>query len=66
MCVCVCSAALLTAAGQDVAVGGGDAHAAAAAQPHGLQLGGVRPAAEAGALEGLLQHRAEGDERVGA
>lgn len=60
------SAALLTVAGQDVSVCGGYARPTGAAQPHGLQLGGVRPAAGAGALEGLLEHGAEGDEGVGA
>ena len=60
------SAALLTVAGEDVSVSGRDASAASAAQPHRLQLGGVRPAAGAGALEGLFEHRAEGDEGVGA
>lgn len=61
-----CSAALLTVAGQDVSVRGGDARPAGAPQSHCLQLGGVWPAAGAGALEGLFEHRAEGDEGVGA
>lgn len=61
-----CSAALLTVAGKDVSVSGCDASPAGAAQPHCLQLGGVRPAAGAGALEGLFEHRAEGDEGVRA
>lgn len=61
-----CSAALLAVAGQDVSVSGRNASPAGAAQPHRLQLGGVRPAAGAGALEGLFEHRAEGDEGVGA
>lgn len=60
------SAALLAVAGQDVSVGGCDAGPAGAAQPHGFQLGGVRPAAGAGALEGLLEHGAEGDQGVRA
>lgn len=60
------SAALLAVAGQDVSVGGRDASPPGAAQPHRLQLGRVRPAAGAGALEGLLEHGAEGDEGVGA
>lgn len=60
------SAALLTVAGEDVAVGCCDAGPSGAAEPHSLQLGGVGLAAETGTLEGLLQHRAEGDERVGA
>lgn len=61
-----CSAALFTVAGEDVSVSGRDASPAGAAQPHRLQLGRVRAAAGAGALEGLFEHRAEGDERVGA
>lgn len=60
------SAALLAVAGQDVSVGGCDAAPTSAAQPHGFQLGGVRPAAGAGALKGLLEHRAEGDQGVRA
>lgn len=61
-----CSAALLTLAGQDVSVSGCDASPASAVQPHSLQLGGVWPTAGAGALEGLFEHRAEGDEGVRA
>lgn len=61
-----CSAALLAVAGQDVPVGGCDAGPVGTAQPHGFQLGGVRPAAGAGALEGLLEHGAEGDQGVRA
>lgn len=61
-----CSAALLAVAGQDVSVGGCDTAPAGAAQSHGFQLGGVRPATGAGALEGLLEHRAEGDQGVRA
>lgn len=60
----LCSAALLTVAGKDVSVSGSDASPTSATQPHGLQLGGVRSAAGAGALEGLLEHRAERDEGV--
>lgn len=60
------STALLAVASKDVSVSGGDAHPAGATQPHGLQLGGVGPAAGAGALEGLLEHGAEGDEGVRA
>lgn len=52
--------ALLAVAGEDVAVGGREPHAPRAAQPHGLQLGGLGPAAVAAGAEGLLQHRAEG------
>lgn len=54
-------AALLTVAGQDVAVGGREPHAPRAAQPHGLQLGGLRAAAVAAGAEGLLQDGAEGN-----
>lgn len=61
-----CSAALFTVAGEDVSVGGRDTSPTGAAQPHRLQFGRVRAAAGAGALEGLLEHRAEGDEGVRA
>lgn len=61
-----CSAALLTVASKDVSVRGCNASPTSAAQPHRLQLGGVRPAAGAGAFEWLFKHRAEGDEGVRA
>lgn len=61
-----CLAALFTAAGEDVSVGRYDTSPTAAVQPHRLQLGRVWTAAGAGALEGLFEHRAEGDERVRA
>lgn len=61
-----CSAALLTVASKDVSVSGCDASPTSTAQPHRLQLGGVRPAAGAGAFERLFEHRAEGDEGVRA
>lgn len=53
--------ALLAVAGEDVAVGGREPHSPRAAQPHGLQLGGLGPAAVAAGAEGLLQDRAEGN-----
>ena len=51
--------ALLTVAGEDVAVGGSEPHAPGTSQPHGLQLGGLGPAAVAGRAERLLQDCAE-------
>lgn len=61
-----CLAALFTAAGEDVSVSRCNTSPTGAVQPHRLQLGRVRTAARAGALEGLFEHRAEGDERVRA
>lgn len=58
--------ALLAVAGEDVAVGGREPHAPRAPQPHGLQLGGLGPAAVAGGAEGLLQDGAEGNHRLRA
>ena len=55
------SAAFLTVTGKDVSVSGRDATPSGTAQHHCLQLGGVWPATGAGALERLLEHRAEGD-----
>lgn len=60
------SAAVLAAAGQDVAIGGSNAGATGAAQAHSLQLGRVGPAAGAAVFEGLLEYRAEGDQGVRA
>lgn len=65
-CCCRCLAALFTAAGEDVSVGGCDTSPTGAVQPHRLQLGCVRTTARAGAPERLFEHRAEGDERVRA
>lgn len=64
--VVCCLAALVTAAGEDVSVSGCDPSPTGAMQPHRLQLGRVRTTARAAALEGLFEHRAEGDERVRA
>lgn len=59
-------AALLTVTGQDVPVGGREAHAPRTAQPQCLQLGGLGPAAVTGGAEGLLEDSAEGDQGLGA
>lgn len=61
-----CLAALFTVAGEDVSVSRCDTSPTGAAQPHCFQFGRVRTAARARALEGLLEHRAEGDEWVRA
>lgn len=58
--------ALLTVTGEDVAVGGSEPHAPRASQPHGLQLGGLGPAAVAGGAERLLQDGAERNHRFRA
>lgn len=58
--------ALLTVAGEDVAVGGSEPHAPWTSQPHGLQLGSLGPAAVAGGAERLLQDSAERNHRLRA